>query len=215
MGANSNIGCGVRPPEDENCRCTRFPALVVQLPSWVESFLPDSEHVYETIEERMRLAVDLSRKNVEMGTGGPFGSCIFNMNSKKLLAPGVNIVVGSNWSGAHGEMVAYAIAQQILNTHDLGGPGMSDYELVTSTEPCSMCFGATPWTGIRRMICGAREEDARAIGFDEGPKPDDWVQALRSRGIEVIQEVLRDEAKAVLDAYASAGGHIYNGRQGG
>ncbi|MCG8450362.1 MAG: nucleoside deaminase [Pirellulales bacterium] len=193
----------------------RFPALQIELPHWIEAHLPTADHICETLEERMQLAVDLSRWNVEHGTGGPFGSCIFDMQTKKLLAPGVNIVVSSRWSGGHGEMVAYAVGQQLVGSHNLGGPGMPGYELVTSTEPCSMCFGATPWTGIRRLVCGAREEDAQAIGFDEGPKPENWVQALKSRGIEVVQDVLRDQAKAVLLAYVLGGGNIYNGRSGG
>ena len=41
-------------------------------------------------------------------------------------------------------------------------------EMVASTQPCAMCLGATPWSGIRRLVCGARDEDAEEIGFDEG-----------------------------------------------
>ena len=62
------------------------------------------------------------------------------------------------------------------------------------------------------MICGARDEDARRIGFDEGDKPADWIGLLGRRGIEVIQDVFRSEATAVLEGYARAGGPIYNGR---
>ena len=62
------------------------------------------------------------------------------------------------------------------------------------------------------MICGARGEDACAIGFDEGAKPADWVGALQSRGIEVIRDVLRPEAQAVLQQYQQSGGLIYNAR---
>jgi len=190
----------------------RFPALHLELPRWIETHLPDPDYVFETIEERMQLAIDLSRLNVEHDTGGPFAAIVFDGQTNKLLAPGVNLVVSSRWSGGHGEMIAYAIAQQVAGTHDLGGPGMPEYELVTSTEPCAMCFGATPWSGIRRLVCGARDQDARAIGFNEGPKLESWVEALESRGIEVVRDILRNEAQAVLISYASAGGIIYNGR---
>ncbi len=191
---------------------SRFPQLTVWLPAWVDEFLPDPDTVFPSVEDRMQLAIDLARTNVEQGTGGPFGAAIFDMDSHKLIAPGVNVVVPSCWSGGHGEMVAYAIAQQVLQNHDLGGPGMPRLELITSTEPCSMCFGATPWSGIRRLVCGARDADARAIGFDEGPKLDDWVQALESRGIEVVQDILREQASRVLQDYAANNGVIYNGR---
>lgn len=79
-----------------------------------------------------------------------------------------------------------------------------------------MCFGAIPWSGVSQLICGARDEDARAIGFDEGPKLTDWVSALNSRGITVRRDVLREEAVAVLREYSSSGGVIYNaGHSGG
>jgi len=67
-----------------------------------------------------------------------------------------------------------------------------------------------PWSGVQRLVCGARDEDARAIGFDEGPKMADWVKALNDRGIIVVRDVLRGEARAVLQEYAAAGGAIYN-----
>ena len=73
-----------------------------------------------------------------------------------------------------------------------------------------MCLGATPWSGVSALIVGARDEDARAIGFDEGSKPDDWVAYLESRGVTVQLDVLRDKAADVLRQYMATGGEIYN-----
>jgi tRNA(Arg) A34 adenosine deaminase TadA len=131
-----------------------------------------------------------------------------------LVAPGVNLVATTNLSAAHAEMVAIMISQQVVGHFDLGGEGLPPYELVASTEPCAMCFGAIPWSGVRRLVCGAREEDARDIGFDEGSKVSDWVAALEQRGISVARDVYRDEAAAVLRYYVESGGMIYNARQG-
>jgi hypothetical protein len=64
------------------------------------------------------------------------------------------------------------------------------------------------------VVCGARDEDVRAIGFDEGPKPPGWAGQLETRGIQVVRDVLRAEAKGVLDLYAQSGGLIYNPRGG-
>jgi tRNA(Arg) A34 adenosine deaminase TadA len=157
----------------------------------------------------MRLVVDLSRWNVRRGTGGPFGAAVFD-GSGRLVAPGVNLVVTSKCSVLHAEIVAICIAQRALGRFDIGQGGNLDYNLVSSTEPCAMCFGAIPWSGVRQVICGARDEDARAIGFDEGPKLSDWIAALNQRGIEVVRDVLRDEAVAVLKEYQAGGGLIYN-----
>ena len=191
-----------------------FPRAMVGLPGWVEELLSDPGREYPTEEDRMRLVIELSRSNVDHGTGGPFGAGIFDLSTNRLVAPGVNLVATANLSAAHAEMVAIMISQQVVGHFDLGGEGLPAYELVTSTEPCAMCFGATPWSGVRWLVCGAREEDARAIGFDEGPKTPDWVASLEQRGISVARDVCRDEAAAVLRYYAENSGMIYNARQG-
>lgn len=191
-----------------------FPQVTLGLPGWVEELLPDPERTYPTEEDRMRLVVELSRLNVERGTGGPFGAAIFERETGRLLAPGMNLVVPSSCSVAHAEMVAIMIAQQVAGDFDLGSEGKPAYELYASTEPCAMCFGAIPWSGVRGLLCGARDEDARAVGFDEGAKLPDWITALEERGISVKRDVLREDAARVLRDYANSGGEIYNARQG-
>ena len=192
-----------------------FPEVKLRLPDWVGELSSAAGRRYRTVEDRMRFVVELSRLNVRRGTGGPFGAAIFERETGRLLAPGVNLVVGSGCSVFHAEMVAVMVAQRVLGTFDLGGGGLPAYELVATTEPCAMCLGATPWSGVRHLVCGARDEDARTVGFDEGVKPDFWVGALEDRGITVERDVLREEASGVLREYAEGGGEIYNSRQGG
>ena len=192
----------------------RFPQVTLRLPDWVENMLSGEEQIYPAVEDRMRLAIELSRSNIHHGTGGPFGAAIFEGETGRLLAPGVNLVSALDCSVFHAEMVAIMVAQRIIADFDLGGPGRPPYELVASTEPCAMCLGATPWSGVRHLVCGAREEDAEEIGFDEGAKPAEWVPTLERRGISVERDVLRDEAVSVLREYAESGGEIYNARQG-
>ena len=185
--------------------------LTIQLPPWIKDyFLEKSAEIYPIIEERMRLAVELSKLNVANETGGPFGAVIFDMETYRMIAPGVNLVVANNNSVAHAEMVAIMLAQQMIGHFDLSSVGTSSYELVTSTEPCAMCLGAIPWSGVRRVVCGARDQDARNIGFDEGHKPFNWERTLKLRGIDVISDILRNEASAALQHYHEVGGEIYN-----
>ncbi len=188
--------------------------MALRLPGWVEELLAGEDRAYPTVEDRMRLVVGLARENVRRGTGGPFGAAVFERETGRLLTPGVNLVVGSGCSVFHAEMVAIMVAQKILGSFDLGDASVPAYELVTSTEPCAMCLGATPWSGVRGLVCGARDEDASAVGFDEGAKPSEWVPALEGRGITVTRDVLREEATEVLREYAAAGGEIYNSRRG-
>ena len=188
----------------------RLPDVTLRLPDWIEPFLADSDLLYPSAEDRMRLVIRLAQLNIEHQTGGPFGAGIFQCKTGRLIAVGVNLVESLNCSIAHAEIVAIAIAQRVVGSYDLAGQTGVDYELVTSTEPCAMCLGAIGWSGIRGVVCGARDEDARAIGFDEGAKPHDWVKALEERGISVRWDVLREQAKAVLVEYSEHGGLIYN-----
>lgn len=162
-------------------------------------------------EDRMRFVLDLARENIAAG-GGPFAAAVFEHGSGRLLAAGVNRVVASGYSCAHAEMIALTLAQRRLGHYDLGAASFPACELVSSAEPCLMCLGAVLWSGVRVLSFGARGEDVTAQGFDEGPKPADWIGELRRRGIEVHPDVLRDEAHEVLRAYQAAGGLIYNAR---
>lgn len=178
------------------------------LPQWVEPFVKERGEVFTTLESRVALAIDLSAENVKRKTGGPFGAAIFD-HDHRLVAPGVNLVPTKKCSILHAEMVAIALAQQLLERNDLSDDGRAEYELAASTEPCAMCFGAVPWSGLKKLACGARDEDARAVGFDEGAKLSDWTAALAQRGIKVQRDVLRDRASAVLQQYAEQSGPLY------
>jgi tRNA(Arg) A34 adenosine deaminase TadA len=185
-----------------------------RLPQWAEQELASEPRDWPTVEQRMGWVIQMARRNVEQGTGGPFAAGIFERENGRLVACGVNQVMAQCSSAAHAEMLALALAQQRLGLYDLGGAGMPAYELVSSVEPCAMCLGAIPWSGVRYLVCGARDEDARAVGFDEGDKPAHWVEALERRGISVMCDVLREEAYTVLRQYQQSGGVIYNGGGG-
>jgi tRNA(Arg) A34 adenosine deaminase TadA len=178
------------------------------LPDWMDSFLDDWAGPLDSVENRMKLAVALSAENVRQKTGGPFGAIVVDEDSDRLLGAGVNLVTSSRLSMAHAEMVAIAIAQSVTGSWNLGaGPPL---QLVTSCEPCAMCFGAVPWSGVSSLVWGAGREDAEKAGFDEGDKPEDWPQTLENRGIRTMGAVMQHEAAAVLARYARRNGHIYH-----
>ena len=185
------------------------PELTIRLPEWVAEYLDQSSKIFPCIEDRMDFVIELSRKNIENQTGGPFGAAVFD-ETGRLIAPGINMVIPANCSIFHAEMVAIALAQKVLGRFDISNGGKFDFDLVATTEPCAMCFGAIPWSGVHRLVCGARGEDAQAIGFDEGPKLKNWTAALSDRGIDVIRDVHREKAAAVLNDYLKSGGLIYN-----
>ena len=179
------------------------------LPSWAHGLLRPEQR-FPTVSERMGLAVELSRRNVAEGTGGPFGAAVFDLSTFRLLALGVNLVMPTSSAAAHAESVAICLAGQAVGNYDLGVGSGVPTELVTSCSPCAMCLGAVPWSGVSSLVIAAREEDARSVGFDEGNRPSDWVAGLKRRGIAVTEDVLRAEAVEVLREYVHEGGFIYN-----
>jgi tRNA(Arg) A34 adenosine deaminase TadA len=182
----------------------------VELPVWVHEVV-DWDRRYDGDEARMRLAIRLSHENVERGTGGPFGAAIFERDTGRLVGVGMNSVVRLHNCTLHGEMVAFMVAQQRLGSFTLGGPGLPPHELVTSCEPCAMCLGAILWSGVKRVVCGAAREDATRLNFEEGPVFPESYRYLEARGVAFARQVLREEARSVLELYRRGSGRIYNG----
>jgi len=189
-----------RPPTD----------LTISLPLWVDEVVPWDD-IFSSVEERMDLAIRLSRENIERATGGPFGACVFERDSGRLVSVGVNSVLQHFNSTLHAEIVAIMQAQHRLQTFTLHADGLPAHELVASCDPCAMCFGAILWSGVRRVLCGASRDDAAQLGFDEGPVFPESYRYLEARGVEFESGIRRAAAASVLDQYREQGGEIYNG----
>lgn len=177
------------------------------MPDWAAGIVLPSLGPGASDEERMAFVIELLERQVEAQTGGPFSAAVFDGVTGEVLAVGVNRVVPAATCIAHAEMVALAAAGRTAGSFTLVERRAV---LVSSTEPCAMCMGAVVWSGIDRLVCGAHDHDARAVGFDEGDKPPDWRDRLAGRGIEVVSGVLRDRAVEAMNRYAASGAPIYN-----
>lgn len=182
------------------------------LPAWVHEAV-DTTTAYPGDADKVALAIGLSARNVEAGSGGPFGAAVFGADDR-IIAVGVNRVLPQSCSLAHAETMAYMLAQQRTQRARLNeiapGERIGPITLATSAQPCCQCYGATVWAGVDRLLIGARSEDVESLTeFDEGPLPADWQGELGRRGIEVVRDVLRDAACDVLRRYGSDGGARY------
>ncbi len=189
-------------------------AVTLTLPAWLIELTAQPLVLPDPLQ-RMAFVIELSRLNVEHGSGGPFAAAVFDSRSGRLLGAGVNRVEPLNCSPAHAEVMAIAFAQQNMKTYDLGANRANPSELQTSSQPCLMCLGAVLWSGVTRLAYGATAADVTSIlGFDEGPLPPAWQDELKKRAIAVTAEVLRREAAAVLELYRKKQGTVYNSRGG-
>ena len=182
------------------------------LPVWVHDVV-DATHAYPDDGQKVGLAIELSARNIDAGSGGPFGAVVFDQDDR-IVAVGVNRVLPHTCTLAHAENMAYMLAQQRLQrarlNMDEAGNRLGHYTLATSSQPCCQCYGATVWAGVDRLLIGARSEDVMALTeFDEGPLPADWVGELTRRGIDVVRDLRRESACEVLRRYGEGGGERY------
>jgi hypothetical protein len=113
----------------------------------------------------MRLVVELSRLNVERGTGGPFGAEVF-------------------------EIVAIMIAQQVVGA-SISAATASRPTSCWRAPSLARCASARRRGAGLGGSCAARATRTWAFGFDEGTKLCEWAFAREECGISVERDVLR------------------------
>src|SRR5690349_11153148 len=109
-------------------------------------------------EKFMKLAIQLSKKNVLDNIGGPFGAVI--VKDGRVIAKSANKVTTTNDPTAHAEVSAIRLACKKLKTFDLSG-----CVIYTSCEPCPMCLSAVYWAKINFIYYANTKQDADDIGF--------------------------------------------------
>jgi len=105
-------------------------------------------------------AIELSRKGMQGGQGGPFG-CVVALGDE-IVGEGYNMVTTSNDPTAHAEVVAIRNACKKMMTYQL-----NDCDIYTSCEPCPMCLGAIYWARPKKVVYANTREEAAAIEFDD------------------------------------------------
>ena len=193
-------------------RTTIPTSFAARLPDWVLDELADDPPVLADADDRMRLVNRLADRNHREGTGGPFAAVVSDAATGEIVSAGVNLVLASGLSCLHAEVVAISLAQARLGTWNLGQHRL---ELAVNWRPCAMCYGATLWSGVTRLVAaGEGDELEELTGFDEGPMREDWQEQLTRRGLEVRTGVQREEAVAVFRAYGErTDTTVYNGRR--
>ena len=118
----------------------------------------------------------------------PVGSLIVN-DQGEIIGVGENLREKNNDPTAHAEIVAIKNAAQ-----KIGNWRLDDLTMVVTLEPCAMCAGAIVQTRMKRLVFGAFDEKAGAVGSIW-----DVVRDTRaSTKIEVVSGVLEKECAQVL-----------------
>ncbi len=139
-------------------------------------------------EEAMAKAIELARAAASASGDVPVGAIVLNKNNE-VIATGANQKEMSHNPVAHAEMIAIQKA-----TSAIGNWRLDDCTLVVTLEPCAMCAGAIAQARISRLIFGAWDEKAGAVGSQ-------WDLLRDSRQLhkpEVIAGVMAEECAALL-----------------
>ncbi len=118
----------------------------------------------------------------------PVGALVVN-DQGEIIGMGENLREKNNDPTAHAEIVAIKNAAQ-----KIGNWRLDDLTMVVTLEPCAMCAGAIVQTRMKRLVFGAFDEKAGAVGSIWDVVRD--ARALTK--IEVISGVLEKECAQVL-----------------
>jgi tRNA(adenine34) deaminase len=121
----------------------------------------------------------------------PVGALIVN-DQGEIIGVGENLREKNNDPTAHAEIVAIKNAAQKIDNWRL-----DDLTMVVTLEPCAMCAGAIVQTRMKRLVFGAFDEKAGAVGSVWDVVRD--TRALTK--IEVISGVLEKECAQVLTKF--------------
>jgi hypothetical protein len=122
----------------------RFPSVTLRLPGWVGGLILDPDRTYPNAEDRMRLAVELSREGSHRGKGdlSEQRSSTGRRTSSSPPVPRPRCKPRScpGYSFAHVKMVAIMVTPQLSGDFDLGGRGshLTSWSPVPSFAPCAL-----------------------------------------------------------------------------
>ena len=118
----------------------------------------------------------------------PVGALVVNQMGE-IIGRGKNEREKSNDPLAHAELMAIKDAAKNLNSYRF-----DDLTLVVTLEPCAMCAGAIAQSRFSRLVFGAFDEKAGAVGSVW-----DLIRDTRAlTKIEVVSGVLPDECAGIL-----------------
>ena len=121
----------------------------------------------------------------------PVGALVLDPTGT-IIATGVNKRELANDPTAHAEVVAIREAGEVLQNWRLDG-----CTLVVTLEPCAMCAGAVLQSRISRLVFGAWDEKAGAVGSVV-----DLIRDPRTlTKVEVVSGVLADKSSALLKEF--------------
>ena len=135
----------------------------------------------------MQQAISLAKEAAAKGDV-PVGAVVVD-DAGNVVGQGANLRVQDNDPTAHAEIIAIRDAAKKIGNYRL-----DDLTMLVTLEPCGMCAGAIAQSRIKRLVFGAFDKKAGAVGSV-------WDLLRDTKAIykpEVISGVLDAESTSIL-----------------
>lgn len=144
----------------------------------------------------MRRALDLARAAAALGEV-PVGAVVYHTATGRIVGEGSNTREHHNDPAGHAELIA--IRSAAMNAAEAGGVGdwrLNECTLVVTLEPCAMCAGLIVNARLGRVVYGAPDPKAGAMGslmrLTEDPRLNHRVTPIAGVMAEECGEVLKE-----------------------
>lgn len=142
------------------------------------------------MEDFLQQAIELSQKSVKEG-GFPVGAII--VKNGVVVSQGLSNGKNNKDATSHAEIEAIRNASQKLNTRDL-----FDCEIYSSMEPCLMCFSASYWAKIKKIVYAVGKDKLSKQHY-EGLHSLEEINSKNNRKIEIVHiKELEDDALSII-----------------
>jgi len=138
-------------------------------------------------EKLMQQAISVA-KDAAVHNDVPVGALVVNEQGE-ILGTGHNLREENNDPTAHAEIVAIRNSAAKIGTWR-----MDELTIIVTLEPCAMCAGAISQSRFKRLVFGAWDEKAGAVGSVW-----DVIRDQRNLNkVEVVTGILEKECSAIL-----------------
>ncbi|MEM9443769.1 MAG: nucleoside deaminase [Verrucomicrobiota bacterium] len=145
----------------------------------------------------MKEALNEAQKGLICGEP-PFG-CLVVSPAGDIVVRSHDRVISDGDMSSHAETIAVRETCRIEGTCQLAG-----YQLVTTVEPCAMCFTTAWLNGITRIVYGATMQEIYEMTGGqqrEMPIPVEEMNKRSGNTVELVSGIRREECIGIFQAY--------------
>lgn len=146
------------------------------------------------VDNYLKMAIDLAKKNVTENEGRPFGALI--VKEGKILATGVNEIGKTNDPTDHAELSAIRKASQVLKS-----PRLDGCVVYASGNPCPMCLSAMYLTGIKEVYFAYSNQEGEKYGLSTAKVYQELMKPFSEQSLRIHHHPIETQGEMIYDLW--------------